>query len=199
MPLLPVETLFLRILGRTPDPGEAVVTFDLTFDDEVVAAQIAQSRAALAEPATTIRLYEAAFGAKPDGDGYIYWIRALQGDPPLSVSEMAETFTRSEEFLTRFALEGGRDALIEQLYLKVLDREPDLQGLDFWRQSLYAEHEILAFFSESAEFESRMADGIRSFFLDIALDGPSDPSGSDADDFLGSSLNLHIEIPPVLL
>ncbi len=186
-----VQSIFETILQRPADPGEIVSFLDSGVTDLAVAQAIALSPAALAEPSAVIRLYEAVFGRKPDIDGFNYWVDRLTSEPGFTIYKMAQTFIASKEFTDRYGVTnldstGSKQALIEAIYKNVLARAPDAEGLNFWMGTNLSPAQLLVLFSQSKEFIDRAAPEIQRFFIDIAIDGGSDPSKSDVDDYLGS-------------
>ncbi len=178
-------------MQRPADPGEILVFLSDTVTELDVAAAVASSPAALAEPAAVIRIYEAVFGRKPDAGGLNYWVDRLANEPGFDLLKLAQGFVTSNEFRDRYGVSGlddtaSKKALIEALYKNVLDRQPDSAGLEFWIGTSYTPAQLLVFFSESREFIERAAPNIQQFFIDIAINGANDPSKSDSDDFSGS-------------
>ncbi len=191
-----VQSIFETILQRPADPGEILTFLDDSVTESAVAAAIASSPGALAEPAAVIRIYEAVFGRKPDAGGLNYWVDRLVTEPGFDLLKLAQGFVNSNEFRDRYGVSGlddvaSKQALIEALYKNVLDRQPDASGLSFWLDTGYTPAQLLLFFSESKEFIERSAAKIQSFFIDIALGGTNDPSKSDSDDFTGSIFDIR--------
>lgn len=77
------------------------------------------------------RLYQAAFDRKPDTGGLAYWMG--QADKGASVTSIADSFLRSEEFSKLY---GGAnptpETYLAQLYSNVLHRPYDQAGYDYW-------------------------------------------------------------------
>ena len=119
---------------------------DVVFDPASTAGQV-------------VRLYNAALGRGPDGDGLAYWAEALRGGGQLRV--LAQGFLDSPEFARRF---GGRDdaGFVTTMYQNVLGRAPDADGLAYWTGQLASgaqnRADVLVGFSESAENKARTAD-----------------------------------------
>ncbi len=197
-----VQSIFEAILQRPADPGEILAFLDGDVSDIAVAQAVAASPAALAEPATVIRLYEAVFGRKPDVKGFDYWVDRLTSEPGFTLYKMAEHFVASKEFADRYGVTsldgaGARQALIEAIYKNVLARAPDAEGLKFWLGTDYTPAQLLVLFSQSKEFIDRAAPEIQRFFIDIVIDGGNDPSSSDGDDYLGSIFDRPAPPPTV--
>lgn len=190
-----VREIFEIITQRQPDPGEVLTFLDEDASEADVASAIASSAAALAEPATTVRVYEAVFGRKPDAGGFNYWVDRLNDEPGFTVLSLATQFVASPEFAERFGVNGldpnfNRQILVEALYENVLGRAPDPDGLAFWLSSTFTPAQLVVFFSQSPEFVQRAAPQIQQFFIDIALGDDADPSGADDDDYVGSIFDL---------
>lgn len=186
-----VQRIFQAITQRDADPGEVLTFLDDDFSEADVAAAIASSAAALAEPSTTIRVYEAVFGRKPDAGGFNYWVDRLNDEPGFTVQSLATQFVASPEFTERFGVNGldpnfDRATLVQSLYENVLGRAPEPAGLAFWLNTTFTPAQLVVFFSQSPEFIARAAPEIQEFFIDIALSGDLDPEGGDENDFEGS-------------
>ncbi len=186
-----ISAIYQAILQRPADPGETLAFLDGTVTDLAVAQAIASSPAALGAPAAVIRIYEAVFGRKPDAGGLDYWVDRLTSEPGFDIYKMAQFLVGSQEYKDRYGATSlddtsAKQTLIELLYKNVLGRTADAEGLKFWMNSDLTPAQLLVQFSESKEFVDRTAPAIQSFFVDIAVTGSSDPSGSDGDDYSGS-------------
>ncbi len=186
-----VSAIFEAILQRPADPGELLAFLDDAAPDATIAARIAASAEALAAPASVIRMYEAVFGRKPDPAGLNYWVDRLTSEPGFDIYKMAQFLVGSNEFNDRYGIIGldatsAKQALIEGLYKNVLGRQPDADGLKFWLASDMSPAQMLTHFSESKEFVARAAPKIQDFLVDIAVNGGTDPSRTDRDDYTGS-------------
>ncbi|MES2041438.1 MAG: DUF4214 domain-containing protein [Pseudomonadota bacterium] len=103
------------------------------------------------------RLYQAAFGHKPDLAGLGYWIKAM--DNGASLNSVAASFVQSAEFQQLYGSKPGSNpsttTLITNFYQNVLHRAPDQAGFDYWsnqlNQGLVTPAAALASFCESAE------------------------------------------------
>lgn len=183
---------------RAPESSAKQAVMKTPMSEQIIAAR-ASDRAAFTEPSTIVRVYEAAFGLKPDAEGWAFWVDALSSDEGPSVWNLAQSVVASETFLTRFSNYQTRSDFIETLYEKILNRSPDDAGELFWNKSNYSDSELLYLFSESAEFEAMTKDAVTNFFLDISISGKDDPTGSDQDDYSGSIFSLDFDLPPILL
>lgn len=101
-----------------------------------------------------VRLYYATFNRTPDHDGLNYWADQLMLGT--SLVAIAEFFAASPEFQATYGALTNAE-YITLLYQNVLGRLPDAEGLSFWTgvldQGLMTRGEVLANFSESAEFQ----------------------------------------------
>ena len=112
------------------------------------------------------RLYNAAFDRLPDGSGLAFWIDQL--DNGLSLTAVAEGFTRSDEFRSIYGDNPTTSEFVDRLYHNVLGREGDAEGIAFWEGVLnsgaVANVDVLVLFSESPEnvtgVAPQLADGI---------------------------------------
>ncbi|HEV2612061.1 MAG TPA: DUF4214 domain-containing protein [Noviherbaspirillum sp.] len=126
------------------------------------------------------RLYQAAFGRKPDLSGLSVQIRALdQGVSPLQISE---NFMYSQEFSALYGDTLTNAAFITQLYRNVLRRAPDQAGFDHWTGLLntfqLSRFQVLYAFSESDENRARVLADIQHgifYSLNNSSDVPSAP------------------------
>ncbi|MBY0242111.1 MAG: DUF4214 domain-containing protein [Burkholderiaceae bacterium] len=99
----------------------------LRFSDAVLALDTGKDGVA----GQVYRLYQAAFDRKPDAGGLAYWMG--QADQGTSVTSIADSFLRSEEFSKLY---GGAnptpETYLTQLYSNVLHRPYDQAGYDYW-------------------------------------------------------------------
>ena len=88
------------------------------------------------EEAQVARVYNTAFGRKPDIAGLEYWIE--QKNAGMDIFEIAARFMDSDEFVSAYGdLESMSNAdVVNNLYSNVLGRGPDLAGFEFWKGEL---------------------------------------------------------------
>ncbi|WP_460451298.1 DUF4214 domain-containing protein [Alsobacter sp. SYSU BS001988] len=176
-----IESCFTSVLGRAPTPAESAFWVAIQgggfLDDGGVALAIAASEEASGIPSEVLRLYEAAFGRKPDVAGFNAWTLALRDGANLH--DIAQGFVSSQEFKDHYGAGAAFDraAFITALYRHVLDREPDAAGLQAWTKSGMSPADLLIGFSQSPEFISRAAPEALEFFL-LAAKGAEDHVGS---------------------
>ena len=100
------------------------------------------------------RLYNAAFNRLPDASGLNYWIN--QNRQGLNTqTQIAESFIASSEFVSMYGTDSTTDQFVTSLYNNVLDRDPDVGGLNYWTNTidsgLESRSQVLQGFSESQE------------------------------------------------
>ena len=106
------------------------------------------------------RLYWATLGRAPDAGGLSSWVTAVRSGTP--VSTVVDAFVGSAEFQGRY---GNLDnpGFVNHLYLNVLNRAADGDGLAVWNAILNAggrRADVTLGFSDSAEFQARIAASI---------------------------------------
>ena len=99
------------------------------------------------------RIYQAAFGRKPDLAGLGYWINDL--DKGSDLAKVAAGFFGSSEFQALYGTNPSNTVLINNFYQNVLNRAPDQAGFDYWFDQLstgkVTAAAALASFTESTE------------------------------------------------
>lgn len=133
------------------------------------------------------RLYRAAFDRQPDTGGLGYQIGAME-IAGLNLTQVSQNFINSPEFSGRYgSLDNER--FVIQLYLNVLKRAPDADGLAFHVSNIasgrLSRAQVLIGFSESPENQEQVLEGIQqgmAYVPAAAKDfGPTAPTGSLAD------------------
>ncbi|MEE2951249.1 MAG: DUF4214 domain-containing protein [Pseudomonadota bacterium] len=141
----------------TVDGGRITVSGDYGTDTLVNIERLAFRDGTLALDTGGIagqayRIYQAAFARTPDMDGLEFWIDSM--DQGATLREVGAGFLNSDESL---ALYGGTTSrgFVEKLYLNILGREGEIEGVAFWTGELASGRaeraDILAGFSESPE------------------------------------------------
>lgn len=106
--------------------------------------------------AQAARLYDTVFGRKPDMDGLRYWTDVLE-DYPLQA--VADGFMGAPEWTSRYGTPSHGE-FVERLYLNVLDRPGETDGMAFWTGDLEAgliqRNQVVVSFSESAEHQAKI-------------------------------------------
>jgi hypothetical protein len=103
--------------------------------------------------AQVYRLYGAALDRTPDQNGLKAWTAALTSGTS-DLVQVAEGFTQSPEFQSKYGGNLTDGQYITLLYQNVLDREPDAAGLAAWEGALksgLSRAEALVGFSDSPE------------------------------------------------
>ncbi|WP_334188205.1 DUF4214 domain-containing protein [Noviherbaspirillum sp.] len=143
----------------------------LIFPDGVIALDLAGNAG------QAYRLYQAAFGRKPDPSGLGVQVSAL--DRGISALQISENFMYSTEFRDLYGNTLTNAAFITQLYRNVLRREPDQAGFDHWIGLLdtfqLSRAQVLYAFSESNENQSRVMADIQNGILYTSADSGATP------------------------
>lgn len=142
--------------------------------------------------APIVRLYFAYFRRVPDFQGLNYWLDKSQSG--VSLKSISESFEQSSEFKETYGrLSNAR--FVTLVYQNVLRRDPDTGGFNYWMSELAkgkSRGEIMAGFSESAEYRSKTADsvGVTMVYTGMLQRSP-DPGGfSYWEEQLGDSASL---------
>ena len=110
------------------------------------------------------RIYQAAFGRKPDLEGLGYWIKDM--DKGSSLTTVAAGFFQSPEFQKLYGANPSTNTLITNFYQNVLHRAPDQAGFDYWNNQLstgkITAAGALASFCESAENQAQVIGSIQN-------------------------------------
>lgn len=99
-----------------------------------------------------LRLYRAAFGRYPDPEGFEFWINHYREGATLH--SIAEFFLTSEESEIRYGGDPTDLELIESMYLNILQRAGEPEGVDYWlrrREVGLSRPDLLILFSDSPE------------------------------------------------
>ena len=97
------------------------------------------------------RIYSAAFGRAPDGEGLRFWIDEYDRGAP--IESIANSFLQSQEFQNSYGSLGDLNYVL-QLYRNILGREGEADGIDFWYGSLAnnaSRESVLVGFANSEE------------------------------------------------
>ncbi|MFZ6733608.1 DUF4214 domain-containing protein [Undibacterium sp. Ji42W] len=110
------------------------------------------------------RIYQAAFGRKPDLAGLGYWIKDM--DKGSSLTTVAAGFFQSAEFQQLYGSNPSTNTLITNFYQNVLHRAPDQAGFDYWSnqfsKGLITPAAALASFCESTENQAQVIGQIQN-------------------------------------
>ncbi len=108
--------------------------------------------------AQIVRLYDTVFDRAPDAGGLEFWNGASHNG--FGLRDLANFFIAAPEFAATYGEPTNR-GFVESMYLNVLDRPGELEGINFWTNALDAgladRPQIVVGFSESAEHVEQMA------------------------------------------
>jgi hypothetical protein len=170
-----VNQLYLNVLDRPADPGglanwvsflnsgwtRGQVVVGFSESQEFVnnhASQIAAGHWDIDETAASVaRLYWGTLDRAPEVGGLTNWVNFLKSGQ-YTLPQAAEGFTGSAEFQITYGALNNTD-FVNQLYLNVLDRPADPDGLANWTGFLAAgmtRGQVALGFTESAEFQIKM-------------------------------------------
>ncbi|UVW28628.1 DUF4214 domain-containing protein [Massilia sp. H6] len=102
------------------------------------------------------RLYEAALGRPAEKAGLGYWMWRMEGGT--SLVTVAQEFTQQPEFAAIYGAAPTDAQFLRQLYLNILDREPDAAGYEYWvgRIESSSRAQIMVEFSEGFENQAQV-------------------------------------------
>ena len=110
-----------------------------------------------------VRVYRAFLGRAPDAAGLKFWIARKRNVAPArtwSVTQIAESFTASNEFMTKYGSMTNMQ-FVTQIYTDVLGRAADPSGVTFWTNQLNTKEkdraQVVIGFSESNEYKTKQA------------------------------------------
>lgn len=108
------------------------------------------------------RMYEAALGRPPEKDGLSYWIWRMENGA--TIQQVASDFMKTAEFARIYGANPTDAQFIRQMYLNILDREPDAAGYVYWegRIASGSREQILVDFSESPENQAQVIGAIEN-------------------------------------
>lgn len=145
------DVMIPRLEGRDPTGSE-----HLAVVDAVERGGLPEALAGIVDgnPSAAMidRLYLAFFLREPDTEGWEHWIGTHAAGNRLE--DIAEWFAESREFQRRYE---GTDfsQFLDQLYLDVLGRTPDIEGKNYWlgllRDGRINRGTIVVYFTEGAE------------------------------------------------
>ena len=82
-------------------------------------------------------LYKAAFNRAPDAGGMGYWIAEKDGGANI-VTTIAQGFVDSPEFIAKYGANPSNSSYVNNLYLNVLDRPGEAEGVAYWNAEMNA-------------------------------------------------------------
>lgn len=109
--------------------------------------------------AQIVRLYDTVFDRAPDAEGLEFWNGATH-NAGLGLRDLANFFIAAPEFAATYG-EPTTQGFVESLYLNILDRPGEAEGVGFWTNALNSgladRAQVVVGFSESAEHVQQMA------------------------------------------
>ena len=105
------------------------------------------------------RCYGTALKRMSDPAGFKYWVNLLQTKEK-TAQEVAYGFVFSPEMNADRKITEEPEALLKSLYALYLDREPDPEGLEYWKQRIadgLTMEELNYGFAQSVEFQGIVA------------------------------------------
>lgn len=142
------------------------------FSDGVVSIASESAAEQLVDKALVGRvasLYEAALDRNPDVGGLNFWVNTYTKGQ--SVLDIAQNFIDSEEFTSRFDVTTNED-FVNTLYLNILGRTGDEEGVAWWLTALSTEEDkkaqVLLEFSDSVENQTHLTGLIDSISYQLS-------------------------------
>lgn len=106
-----------------------------------------------------VRLYRAYYLRDPESGGLAYWEGRRRSG--LSLAAMSQLFSGTPEFRTLYGSLSNRE-FVRRVYLNVLDREPEVEGWDYWTAELDSGRmnrgRVMVGYSESPEYRTATQD-----------------------------------------
>lgn len=174
------------------DPSEAEIVFyqDYSFNFAVTVMMTSNINTDFVRPIA--RLFQAAFGRKPDSAGLDHWVNAwIQASLPVSPTnppglagmkeDLAPAFGASPEFTALYPTSDTDEQFITKVYNNVLGYAPDAAGLAYWMGRLGNDInriELVCEFSESIQGVERYGGMLTDWQWDIANGEPGVYTGS---------------------
>ncbi|MEX2121353.1 MAG: DUF4214 domain-containing protein [Pirellulales bacterium] len=161
-----VEKLYLQILGRGVEPSGWEFWSRRIDSGEASLGNVAAGIFLSAERLDPIvsQFYRDFLLREPEQEGLVFWRTRWQveGEPDNVIAGMIS----SPEF---FASAGGTNRLwVTEMYRRLLNREPDQQGLDFWTDHLDngrlgREQVVLGFVKSDENFRNLVTDWFQQY------------------------------------
>ncbi len=136
--------------------GESILKFDdknMNLKNDIKAT-FDQVTGLNTDSGKMFRLYNASFKRLPDPDGLRYWISNFSSGKD-DERAVASSFLASAEFIQRYGENVSDSIYVNTLYVNVLGREADVDGLNYWigqlNSGVETRYEVLLGFSESIE------------------------------------------------
>lgn len=201
-----IEQLYRNVLGREgDDAGIAAFTAALTggrsrasvviefansseFIQATTQGSAAFGSSVALDPAEgqVFRIYEAVFDRAPDAGGFTNFVNSIQGNV-LDLIAIATEFVASAEFQATYGALSNAD-FVELLYSNVLPGNTDQAGRNAFTAALdggsLSRAEVVAEFSESAEFRAQTDAAARAFRDGVFSDNADRLDGGEGNDIL---------------
>jgi len=124
-----------------------------------------------AQDAELVRLYLAVLDREPDAEGFRYWEGRM--DAGLSLERLVDHFIASDEFQSDYGNTDNSE-FVALLYENMLDRQPDIAGLEWWTEQLESgardRDELVMGFMQSEEFIASTEPVVQNFLLGVQAD-----------------------------
>ncbi|NBN77628.1 DUF4214 domain-containing protein [Microvirga tunisiensis] len=163
-----IKQYFVNILQRDPTAAESSFWTASVSSGALSLAQVRESLANSVEATTfvdqIIRIYQAAFGRKPDVTGVDGWTDQLRADAT-ALSKIAAGFVNSTEWKNRYGDNTVNDAVLQALYVNVLGRTGSASEIAAWKATGQSMTQILIGFSNSAEFIAKSGPAVTALKL----------------------------------
>ncbi|NBN63991.1 DUF4214 domain-containing protein [Pannonibacter tanglangensis] len=158
-----IKQYFVNILQRDPTAAESSYWTATLSSGALTSTQVRDAIASGPEATTyvdqIVRIYQAAFGRKPDVTGIDGWTDQLRADAT-ALSKIAAGFVNSTEWKNRYGDNTVNDAVLQALYQNVLGRTGSAAEIAAWKATGQSMSQILIGFSNSAEFTAKAAPSI---------------------------------------
>lgn len=109
------------------------------------------------------RLYESVLGRPAEAAGQGYWMWRMESTGA-SLLQVAEEFMKQPEFATLYGANPTEAQFVRQLYLNILNREPDAAGYEYWLDVINDTNraDVIVGFSEGFENMAQVIEVIGS-------------------------------------
>lgn len=149
-----ITQFFENVLFRSPTTAELAVREALVTNGSSTLEEICLSIANSVESQTyvhqLIRIYQTAFGRKPDAAGLDGWVDDIR-DGTITSMEMIDGFVRSPEWAAKYGTSDVTGAVIQEFYQNMLGREASAQEVANWLATGDPVGEVLIGIANSAE------------------------------------------------
>ena len=165
-----VTRQFLDVVGRYPTADDLALWTPRITDGSYTAGELVSYLRGSADNLNSVdpnvRLYRAYFLRIPDLAGLRYWINASRNGRALV--DTSNFFALSPEFNARYGALGNAD-FVALVYLNVLGRTGDTNGMAFWTSQLdggvRSRGDVMIGFSESPEYRNAQASEVTAIVL----------------------------------